>query len=207
MKLDITTFKTWYEMRQLREKILVVLLSWTILYFIFSLCFFVFLDKQKSALITEIKELQKQITIANTQFTALKQIPTTPTYQAWVKQHRSLTKLEEQYKYLLQLSPSIQMQKVMKILLEPHNGITLAQVKNSPEKNYIPKVDTTTLNTNISEQPIVLTFEGKFFDIVQYLSYLEQALPNIFWARINYHVEKYPIARVEMEMSILYEKK
>ncbi|PSV37593.1 MSHA biogenesis protein MshJ [Photobacterium sp. GB-27] len=55
--------------------------------------------------------------------------------------------------------------------------------------------------------PIRLTFKGRYFDVVNYLNKLEALPVKYYWRSLSYQVDKYPWAKVELEVYTLGESK
>lgn len=205
MKQYLENFKSWYECREIREKLLVVALGWAFLYAIFSLLFFRQLDQKKSTILNEMTELNNQITSLKTQIDAVNKISSTPLYKEWLKHRQALLNLQGQYKFFIKNNPTQQWQDIIKTILQSQNNVTLVEVKNSPETNYNPSA-LTDVTAKIYQQQLHVAVYSNFVDTVNYLQGLEKALPNIHWDSLNYEVVKYPIAKITTEFSIIYEK-
>ncbi|KJG10537.1 MSHA biogenesis protein MshJ [Photobacterium kishitanii] len=55
--------------------------------------------------------------------------------------------------------------------------------------------------------PLRMTFEGKYFDVIRYLTQLEALPVNYYWRNLNYQVMQYPWAKIELELYTLGESK
>lgn len=196
----------WYDMRNMREKLLVLFLVFAIIYAVFSLSLLQPLKTKKIALKTQAKELNGQIKQWEIQIGALKKIPTSPLYKEWLSQNQSLIQLRERYQSLLNTPPEQQWQDVITTLINTQNNLTLAQIINHPETAY-QSADNVKIKTNIYQQKLDLTVLGGYFDTIQFLQQLETRLPNLHWDQLTYQVVNYPTAKIHMEFSILYEKK
>lgn len=197
--------RRWFENLGLREKILVVALTWSLMYAVFSFIMFRPFDTRIAILRIDIKSMQEQILSWNKQIDALQKISQTTAYQEWVRQHRSYQNLKSQYKLFLQTSPSERWQDVIKTLLQSQTNITVVEIKNLPESLYNPSKLTTSAY-KIFQQQLSLVIYSNYFDTLNYIQQLEKKLPSVHWDRLDYQVTQYPLAKVEMEFSILYEK-
>lgn len=197
-------FKAWYEQRQMREKLLVLALGWAFMYGIFSLFLFRPLDAKKAFLEADIKEINNQIQSWQIQIDAINKIPNTPLYKEWAKHRHSLQSLQDQYKFFLQNSPIQQWEGVIKTILESQPNVRINEIKNIPESIY----NAASLGTTIKmyQQQLIVDVNSDFYDTITYLQRLEKLLPNIHWDSLNYEVVQYPMAKVEMEFSLIYEK-
>lgn len=71
--------------------------------------------------------------------------------------------------------------------------ITLPPVELLPDK---PKA-------NLYQHGIRMRVEGKFIDVFRYLSRLEALTESFYWRRLDYSVQNYPLAWVEIEIYTL----
>jgi MSHA biogenesis protein MshJ len=197
--------RKWYQQRNMREKLLTIALSWACLYAIFSLAVFWPLNSNITTLRSDIRNINNQINTWNLQLNALGMLANSPLYKEWSSQHQSIHDLQQKYKVFSQSTSSQQWLEVIKNVLQPKNNVTLAQVKNAPEIIYNP-FNASDATSKLYQQQISLTVYGNYFDIINYLRQLEIALPNIRWDSLAYQVIQYPVAKVDMEFSIFYDK-
>ena len=122
-----------------------------------------------------------------------------------MNQHRSFQNLEGQSVFLKNLTSSKQWGDVIKTVLQSQNNITLEQIKNFPETVYNP-LQLQNVVLKIYQQQLLVVVYSNYFDTINYIQRLEQVLPNLRWDSIHYQVIQYPVGKVEMEFSILYEK-
>ena len=205
MNAYLTRFRNWYNARQNREQFFVILLSWAILYGIVSLFLFNPLHAKQRILTAEIKVLKNEISTWKLQMDALNQIALNPLYKQWLNQSKSLIDLQKQSKFLMKNSPSEQWQNMIKLVLRSQKNITIAQIRDSQPLPYNPS-KLGDVKTNILQRKLSITIFSNFFSTLAYLQQLETNLPNVHWDSFHYQVTEYPLARVEMELSIFYEK-
>ena len=55
--------------------------------------------------------------------------------------------------------------------------------------------------------PLRMTFEGKYFDVIRYLTQIEALPVKYYWRNLNYQVTQYPWANIELELYTLGESK
>jgi MSHA biogenesis protein MshJ len=205
MQNYLLVFKDWYELRPRREQLLMLVLSLALLYAIFSLFLFRPLSIQAEELHNTINASNEQLLSWDTQLNALNKISSSSLYKKWVQSHQSSETLQSEFKFLLQSSPLTHWLDIMKAILHTQTNIMLLQVKNTPEQIYnLPGVINP--SNKIYQQQFQITVTGNFYDTVNYLQRLEELLSYIHWDSLNYQVMQYPIAKVDMEFSILYEK-
>lgn len=206
MLQTINQLKLWYEQREIREKLLILALGWAAIYAVFALFVYWPLEKQQTLLITDIKTLELQQQTLLTQIGAVKKIPETPLYKQWLQHDQSRRQLHAKYQFLLKSSPNKQQELVIKTILQSPNSVKLIEVKNSPESSYHASVTLSHLANRIFQKQLSVAVYSQYFDTIQYLQRLEKDLPNIHWDGLEYEVTQYPLAKVKMEFSIIYEK-
>lgn len=201
----IVLIRSWYEHLELRERALFMLLSWSLLYAIVYLILFNPLDKAEMAINNDIKSYDEKIKSWHTQIDALNKIPSTPLYKEWIKNQGEYKGLEGQYRSLLNNFSLETWQQVLQTVLQTQQNVTTVQIKNSPETAYNPG-DPAISKSTIYQQKLLITVNGSYFNVINYLQKLEKSLPNIHWDTLDYQVENYPIGKVDMEFSVFYEK-
>ncbi len=207
MKMNryITQLREWFESRDLREKFLVCFLSWVFLYAIFALLFFRPLNNEKAILAENRKIVTDKINSWKTQIKFIKEIPNTQLYKEWSARNEKYQSLKSYYKNLLGDPSDKNWENILRTVLGDYPRITIDSIHHSPETSYQTEKVQSTPNT-VYQQQLRLSVIGEFQDIVGYLGYLEKTLPNIYWNTLNYEVKDYPLAQVEMEFSVIYEK-
>lgn len=196
--------KKWYAFLNLREKLLFIGLCWALFYAIFSFLFFIPFDKRENDLTANIKQANDQIRDWKLQINMLNNIQETPLYKKWVKQEDYLNQQKQAYRTLLRSSANINWEDVIKSILLSDNTVVIEQIKNSPEELYtLPDIKT---SVPIYQQKLLLGIYSNYFDTIKYIKKLQIALPTIHWNSLTYQVQKYPLAKVEMEFAVLYEK-
>ncbi len=198
-------FKTWFEKRSLREKLWVTGLSFAIIYALFSLILFRPIDNRHAELTQQLKTASDNVKNWQTQLQYLTEIPKTNSYKEWVKEHNNYLLLKDKYKNLLGKSGPEKWDEIIKTVLSEYPNIAIEKIENKPETLYETSKIQSKPDT-IYQQQMRVTVKGDFNDIVSYLISLENALPSIHWDTLTYTVTDYPLAQVEMEFSIIYEK-
>lgn len=203
MNIIFIQFKEWYNTCKTRERILIIFLGWAVLYIFFYFFLFKSLDQEADLLNADIRNIHHQIKSWDVQIDALNKLSTTPAYKEWLVENESLHKLRKQYKQFLTTSATNQWQDVIKQILSHYPNIKLEQIKNMPELLYQPE---NINDTNIYQQTLILTFDSNYIDTFNYIQQLESALPQVHWDTLSYEVTQYPLAKIEMEISIFYDK-
>jgi hypothetical protein len=198
-------FRFWYEQRDARERILIFALGWAIFYLFFYYIFYSHLDYMNTFYNADISQKKADIASWNKQLDEIKTISVSPLYKKWLSEQKSEHILNSQYSNFTHVSPEKQWQTVFSVILQTQPNITLLGIKNLPEHVYNP-LNIATTQTPIFAQPLTMTVEGNYYNFMNYLAYLEKQLPNVHWDKLTYQVTTYPLAKIDMEFSILYEK-
>lgn len=198
-------FKVWFELRDFREKLLITGLSWAAIYAIFALILLNPLDNQAVAMAVNIKKVHDDIVLWQTQLKYLKSIPDSPLYKDWISNRNSYESLKNKYKNLLGEPVDEKWDNIINAVLGNYPNITIEHIQNSPEAVFQDKSSNDKSDSIYQQQAQILAM-GNFPDIVGYISYIEKTVPNIHWDKLSYKVTEYPLAKVEMEISVLYEK-
>lgn len=198
-------YKTWFQERNLREKILVIVLSWAIIYAIFALLLIYPVDVAIEKNTKDLKASTDAVENWKNQLKFLADIPKTELYKEWVIEQKNHESLKDKYKDLLGHPGEDRWDSIIKTVLNKYPNIIMEKIENGPEKAYTTsKIKTD--SDSILQQQMRVSVLGNFQDIVGYLTALEAAMPTIHWDTLDYTVTEYPIAHVQMEFSILYEK-
>lgn len=198
-------FKEWFELRNLREKFFICFFSWAVIYALFSLTLFLPLDRKSNIASETIKIARDKINSWKTQLKFIKEIPNTTLYKEWIVRHQNYLDLKAKYRNLLGDPNDKNWASILKTVLSDYPNITISSVHHTPETTYQTEKVASEPDI-IYQQKLNLSVVSEFQDTVGYLLYLEKTLPNIHWDTLIYDVKEYPLANVDMEFSVLYEK-
>lgn len=197
--------RQWFDARDLREKILLSVLTWALIYACFSIFLYLPVDKRVQDLGGKIKKHNEEIANWKTQLKFLEDIKTTPIYKEWVTHNKSYESLRKAYKNILGKPIDEQWREITNTVLQNHPNIVIDEINNTKESLF----QSSNINKSMGEiyqQQMHLSIFGNFADIVNYLEILENGLPNIYWNSLNYTVTEYPLAKADLEFAVLYEK-
>ena len=96
----------------------------------------------------------------------------------------------------------MQMTRLLEQVLRHSSALTLESMTSLPPQQLIPGND-----VGYFMHPVSLTFRGSYFDVVDYLKKLETLPVKYYWLSLNYQVEKYPLANIELKVYTLGENK
>lgn len=206
MNKYIIAFRQWYEQRDLREKILTVGLSAVLIYALFSLFLFRPINNKKAEITTEITELENKNATLVLQVDALNKLSGSVLYRQWSSERARLGVLQEKYRNLMESSSIIQWQNIIKNILSAQPNVTLVEVKNFTPVKFTP-INLAGSTSSLYQHPLQLIIYSNYFDTITYLKRLEKLLPNVHWDSIKYDVQQYPLAKVEIQFSVIYAEK
>jgi dynactin complex subunit len=205
MDKHLSKLKTWFESRQLREKLLVTALCWAVIYACFALIIFNRLDARYNDIAKELKAANDKNDIWKSQLNYLAEIPNSKLYKEWASENAIYANVKSKYKNLLGGSGQDKWDGVIRTVLSNYPNITVVRIENLNEQVFAAN-KLGSITETIYQQQMRLEVIGSFQDIVDYLLSLEKTLPTIHWDTLSYTVDNYPYGQVEMEFSILYEK-
>ena len=203
---QINHFKNWFEQRTTRERILIYLLSVAAIYAFFYLLFYRSLDYQTEELIKQNRELKNQAINWQKQINVILQISRTSLYKEWLLQKEAFEKIQKGYRNTIGLAKNEPWEDVFKTILRSYPNVKLLQVRNLPEAVFNFPGLKENFSQELYHQILIFVVESDYVDTIHYLQQLEKSLPNIRWNSMDYQVMQYPIAKVEMEFSVLYDK-
>lgn len=204
MKEYILKLRFWYEQRDLRERLLILVLSWAILYFFYYYAISSRIDYQRVFYKAEITQKDKEIQSLQIQIASIAKLKNSKLYKDWLASQNQQKDIDSASALILRVPPDKQWQRVSRVLLQSQPGIGLVEIKNMPEKEYNPI--NVKSKTKYYAQSLLLTVQSDYASFLNYSNYLENQLPMLHWDKLHYTVTNYPLAKIDMEFSILYEK-
>jgi hypothetical protein len=206
MNLKLAEIKKFYIYRNQREQILILLLSVVIVYFFFYIIVFLEIEHTLKDSKAELAEARNKYEQSNVKIKAIQSIPTTGIYKKWKKQEILFNKEQKSYEDLLRKSSDLSWQEIVKKVFDLQKNIVISEIKNYPESifNFPVSVDT---KRSIYQQKMSLSFDSNYFESISYLKRLESALEGVHWDDFSYKVDKYPNSKINIEFSVVYEKK
>ena len=130
--------------------------------------------------------------------------PNQPVREQQLKLTQQLEELDAQLKdQTLDLIPAERMPGLLEQMLASSGRLRLISLTSLPPK---PLLDDPEQNL-LFQHGIQLRLQGSYFDIFQYLRALEGLPEHFYWRRLNYQVEQYPQASIELELYTLSSSK
>ena len=130
--------------------------------------------------------------------------PNQPVREQQLKLTQQLVELDAQLKdQTLDLIPAERMPGLLEQMLASSGRLRLISLTSLPPK---PLLDDPEQNL-LFQHGIQLRLQGSYFDIFQYLRALEGLPEHFYWRRLNYQVEQYPQASIELELYTLSSSK
>jgi MSHA biogenesis protein MshJ len=186
------------DFRSLREKILLFIVAIAVIYFIWDFAFRAPIAKSTQQ-VTQKYEVEKQAlqTVQDKNNKIIQAISDAPTqtlikkYQKLKNQLSTLNKDIAQYKE--KYISAAQVHQLLGLLLEGHPDIKLKQL------NPIEKAESEGTYDNLYS----LTFHGGYKGLLEYLESVKNIPWDIYWTKLDYTVDKYPTATIDIEFKIL----
>lgn len=94
---------------------------------------------------------------------------------------------------------------MLKYLISFRHNLIFSSIQVMRPKLMQNKVQEKIEATSFFEHDIVFKFRGSYFDVLNYLQTIEKLNWPIYWDRLEYKVEKYPIAEITLQIHFLSE--
>lgn len=196
-----------FDMLTRREQWLILISGWVALLFV---GFVVFVEPQMNALASVKRQLVSvvnEITSSTNQVTLIeRKLKADPNQEL----ERKIDRLEQQNSSLNEqlqgrvasLVTPIQMSGLMEQVLQRSERLKLVSLESQSPVQLINGKD-----EGYYIHPVRLTLRGRYFDVVRYLGQLEALPVKYYWRSLNYQVDKYPWADIQLDVYTLGESK
>lgn len=187
----------------LREKILVCLVGVVLFVFpgYFSIIEPILKDNEK--LNSSIKMQQEDLENKNNEFMVLQarmtKDPNLILNEEIKELESKIEALDNQFnKETTNLIDATQMSFILSSLLSSSDNLSLISINSVPPVLLIQKDD-----VSLYQHGIVIKLRGKYLDVLNYLNKVEKEKNNFYWSKIEYKVDVYPYAIVEIGLFTL----
>lgn len=193
---------------QLRERILVSVLTLVLLFMTFDFLFLTPTIKKRQMLLQQTIGQEKSLKMLNKQIEYIKKDSQGYADNPLMRKHVYLVtqkkSLEKKLSNLAEeLISSQEMAEALKNLLRQDSSLHLLRVESISPQNEDEQNAQDTAPGKLFEHRLLIEFEGEYFNVLAYLRKVEQSKWHIFWDHIDYQVTNYPMARVKMLIHIL----
>lgn len=195
----------------MRERILVFLAGTAVVFVLWNLLMFAPQNAERKALILEMKAVQQKLDFQTQEATVLAQLVDSGTDQGKVQRLAELDKENstlnrELSEIAVGLVPAADLLNVLKDVLLQSSRLTIKRIESLPsEELKLTSVKNSgrTEVTGVINHAVVLTLQGSYFELLQYLQGLEQLPWRFYWDSLNYSVSGYPSGDIELRVSTL----
>ncbi|GAB3522960.1 MSHA biogenesis protein MshJ [Photobacterium alginatilyticum] len=196
-----------FELLTRREQWLILLSGWIALLFV---GFVMFIEPQVKALTSarqQVVSVANEITNnANQLIMIERKLRSDPNQDV----ERNIDRLERENSTLddqlqgrvASLVTPIQMSGLMEQVLQRSERLKLVSLESLPSVQLISGED-----EGYYIHPVRLNLRGRYFDVVNYLAQLEALPVKYYWRSLNYQVDKYPWADIQLDVYTLGESK
>jgi MSHA biogenesis protein MshJ len=101
-----------------------------------------------------------------------------------------------------ELIPAAQMPKVLESLFTKSFKLSLIEMQSVEPVDLFAN-DAEKRDVSLYQHGVRLVFKGQFFDVQEFLTSIEKMPYQLYWHSLNYRVEDYPQAIVEIELFTL----
>ncbi|OLQ80468.1 MSHA biogenesis protein MshJ [Photobacterium proteolyticum] len=190
-----------------REQWLILLSGWIALLFV---GFVMFIEPQVKALASarqQVVSVANEITNSANQLILierkLRSDPNQDVERKIDKLERENSTLDDQLQgRVASLVTPIQMSGLMEQVLQRSERLKLESLESLPSVQLISGED-----EGYYIHPVRLNLRGRYFDVVNYLAQLEALPVKYYWRSLNYQVDKYPWADIQLDVYTLGESK
>ncbi|MCZ6890350.1 MAG: hypothetical protein O7H39_17815 [Gammaproteobacteria bacterium] len=93
---------------------------------------------------------------------------------------------------------------LLKDVLDRHEGLKLVKLTSLPaEVMTVTRDNEVEVIEGIYRHPLELTFTGRYFDVLAYLTALEELEWDFVWRSFDYRVGEYPLADITLEVETI----
>ncbi|MCG7584300.1 MSHA biogenesis protein MshJ [Photobacterium sp. OFAV2-7] len=196
-----------FELLTRREQWLILLSGWIALLFV---GFVMFIEPQVKALASarqQVVSVANEITNNANQLILierkLRSDPNQDVERKIDKLERENSTLDDQLQgRVASLVTPIQMSGLMEQVLQRSERLKLESLESLPSVQLISGED-----EGYYIHPVRLNLRGRYFDVVNYLAQLEALPVKYYWRSLNYQVDKYPWADIQLDVYTLGESK
>ncbi|WP_325891536.1 type 4a pilus biogenesis protein PilO [Grimontia sp. NTOU-MAR1] len=205
MNALLTRGKNAFDALSIREQWMIAVAGWVA---ILGLGLFLFIEPASKALAQlETQTLQSErttddlVTLNRLKQEKLHTSPNAELEAELAKLSKEIAELDSEMALKVDgLVTAAQMSSLMESVLRQSERLTLISMNSLP-----PQQLTDTEDAGYYIHPVEITLEGRYFDIVDYLSTLEALPVKYYWQSVDYSVTEYPIAKVTIAVYTLGE--
>ncbi|KFZ37813.1 MSHA biogenesis protein MshJ [Shewanella mangrovi] len=190
-----------------RERLMVAAVCWllvaTVVYLPFDAMWTQHsqLRQQQQSASKLLRNTKEQITLLNQR---LAQDPNKELRQQQQQLVAQIAALDSQLnQQTVDLIPAEKMPMLLAQLLERSKGVKLSGFKSLPPKPLLVVGDKQAGEMNLYSHGILLTFEGDYFSVMKFVQAVESMQEKLYWKSLDYQVDKYPNAQVELSLYTL----
>lgn len=220
MKQAWLTISTKFEALNKRER-------WMVTCALFALVFFILNTLLLKPILTRQQSISAELTTENAQIESLSQelnlISATPAIDPDAQNRQRISALQSQLKSLetdlnglktTLVSPE-EMPLLLRNLLKKNNALKLISLKTLPATHLIENEskdkeakDTVVKVADANNPPVFkhgveITIEGRYLDLLEYISDLEKMPWHVLWSKVNLNAENYPDTQLTLTVYTL----
>jgi len=210
MKFSWEGFVDWYNQRELREQVFVMLSVLSILFMFWKLCILSPLIARQSGMDGEVTFAEKQLNQIKQELDGIKNqaSPVDDINHQIERIEKEIRKIDANIgSYTHNLISPEEMAKALKDMLNETPGLRLISIQSEASQRLInsPTAAETAVTGDIQlyRHGMVLQFEGDYFSTYNYLLRLENLQWQLLWDSLTYTVKDHPTATVEITVHTL----
>lgn len=208
-----TKFNEWFNARNNRERMLILITGWMVIYMFWFLLVSRPLLHQETALKSSIVSTNIKIKSIQEQANTIVSIATEYSTNEQLQIQKMLFSQTEHLKKTIEVSAhSVSAEKnieqVLKdILSQPNKGVVIVDLRALSMEPLIKSTEDTSqlppILKHIYKQGIQIQLQSDYYNTMTYLNELESLKWRLYWDSIDYRVSNYPKADVNIKLFVL----
>jgi len=211
MKKRLQQLQARVDALELRERGLVFVAGTAVIFILWNLLMFAPQHAERQALNLQMQTVQQKLDFQTQEATVLAQLVDRGTDRRKVHQLAELEKQSSRLNSALSelvvaLVAADDLLDVLKDVLQQSNRLNIKRIESlPPEELKVSGVKSSggVEVTGVIKHVVVLTLEGNYFELLQYLQGLERLPWRFYWDSLNYRVSGYPVGVIELRVSTL----
>ncbi len=212
MNTHIKALEAKYNARTLRERFIIVIAVFSIIYFFWYNVLYGYLLASDEEVATSLQNLKSQISQIESQIDNISTIVGRDPTSTLIAQSRTLKSENEILNqkirdYVKKMVSPTDMDEMLNDIIQKASGMTVLSIENLAIK---PFFETKNIDINgenaefqVFNHGIKIQLQGGYFDTLRFLKALEKQKLNVIWNSFSYEVIKYPKAKITLELNTL----
>lgn len=212
MNTQIKALEEKYNVRTLRERVMIAIAVFSIIYFFWYNVLYSYFLASNEEVTKSLQNIKSQISQIESQIDNISTIVGRDPTSALILQSKTLKSENEILNqkirdYVKNMVPPTDMDEMLNDIIQKTSGMTVLSIENLA---VTPLFETKNININgkdaefqVFNHGIKIQLQGVYFDTLRFLKALEEQKLNVIWDSFSYEVIKYPNAKITLELNTL----